>query len=185
MKIQKGKNGITLIALVVTIVVLLILAGISINMTLGNNGIITKAKETRNAMTNATTSDNEFLNSIDDFIDQNVHVQYGVRIEGDKLMFYGQDGKVYNLQTDYSTDELEVKDGYVYFKEPIQDSSGNTVEILDHGKYWECVQNGEGSEDFYQIRIDTKHTSSSYTYIYAKYDKEGKYLGEVSYSKPT
>ena len=70
MKIQKGKNGITLIALVVTIVVLLILAGISINMTLGNNGIITKAKEARNAMSNATTSDNEFLNSLDNLIDQ-------------------------------------------------------------------------------------------------------------------
>ncbi len=132
MKIQKEKNGITLIALVVTIVVLLILAGISINMTLGNNGIITKAKEARNAMTNATTSDNEFLNSLDNFIDQSF--RYGVRIEGDKLMFYGRDGEVYNLQSDYSTDKLEVKDGYVYFKEPTQDDSGNTIEILDGGQ---------------------------------------------------
>ena len=38
-------KGITLVALVVTIVVLLILAGVSINLVLGNNGIITKAKE--------------------------------------------------------------------------------------------------------------------------------------------
>lgn len=179
MKIQKEKNGITLIALVVTIVVLLILAGISINMTLGNNGIISKAKEARNAMTNATTSDNEFLNSLDDFIDQSF--QYGVRIEGDKLMFYGQDGKVYNLQTDYSTDELEVRDGYVYFKEPIQDNSGNTVEILNHGEDWGCARNegNESSEDFYLIEIGVKHTSAQYTWTYAKYDKEGKYFGEV------
>lgn len=185
MKIQKGKNGITLIALVVTIVVLLILAGISINMTLGNNGIITKAKEARNAMSNATTSDNEFLNSLDDFIDQSF--QYGVRIEGDKLMFYGQDGKVYNLQTDYSTDELEVRDGYVYFKEPIQDNSGNTVEILNHGEDWGCARNegNESSEDFYLIEIGVKHTSALYTWTYAKYDKEGKYLGEVYRSVPT
>ena len=41
------QRGITLIALVVTIVVLLILAGVSINLVLGNNGIITKAKESR------------------------------------------------------------------------------------------------------------------------------------------
>ena len=41
------ERGITLIALVVTIVVLLILAGVSINLVLGNNGIITKAKESR------------------------------------------------------------------------------------------------------------------------------------------
>ena len=41
------ERGITLIALVVTIVVLLILAGVSINLVLGNNGIISKAKESR------------------------------------------------------------------------------------------------------------------------------------------
>ena len=41
----KSKNGITLIALVVTIIVLIILAAVSINLVLGDNGIITKAKE--------------------------------------------------------------------------------------------------------------------------------------------
>ena len=43
----KNKKGITLIALVVTIVVLLILAGVSINLVLDNNGIIQKSKEAR------------------------------------------------------------------------------------------------------------------------------------------
>ena len=46
-KMVKTNNGITLIALVVTIVVLLILAGISISMVLGNNGLITKAKDAK------------------------------------------------------------------------------------------------------------------------------------------
>ena len=47
---KKVKNeGITLIALVVTIVVLLILAGISIAMLTGDDGIITKAREAKNA----------------------------------------------------------------------------------------------------------------------------------------
>ena len=39
------KNGITLVALVITIVVLLILAGLSINLVFGDNGIVKKAKE--------------------------------------------------------------------------------------------------------------------------------------------
>ena len=39
----KNKNGITLIALVITIIVLLILAGISISMLSGDNSILTKA----------------------------------------------------------------------------------------------------------------------------------------------
>ena len=41
----KNKKGITLIALVVTVVVLIILAGVSINAVLGNNGIIKKANQ--------------------------------------------------------------------------------------------------------------------------------------------
>lgn len=46
MKIKQEK-GITLIALVVTIIVLIILAGVSINLILGQNGIIGKAKESK------------------------------------------------------------------------------------------------------------------------------------------
>lgn len=40
---MKNEKGITLIALVITIIVLLILAGVTIAMLTGNNGILTKA----------------------------------------------------------------------------------------------------------------------------------------------
>ena len=49
MKIIKEKKGITLITLAVTIVVILILAGITIDVTLGENGIINKSKEAAKA----------------------------------------------------------------------------------------------------------------------------------------
>ena len=45
----KQEEGITLIALVVTIVVLLILAGVSISLVLNNNGVISKAKDSKNS----------------------------------------------------------------------------------------------------------------------------------------
>ena len=45
--LKKSQNGITLIALVVTIIVLLILAGISINMLTGQNGIFNRASEAK------------------------------------------------------------------------------------------------------------------------------------------
>ena len=41
----KEKDGITLLALVVTIIVLLILAGVTISSITGNNGILTRTKE--------------------------------------------------------------------------------------------------------------------------------------------
>ena len=53
----KSKKGITLVALVVTTVVLLILAGVSINAVLGDNGIITKAKEAQRKSAEATQND--------------------------------------------------------------------------------------------------------------------------------
>ena len=45
--VNKKNSGITLVALVVTIIVLIILAGISISLVLGDNGIITKAKDAK------------------------------------------------------------------------------------------------------------------------------------------
>lgn len=44
----KNQKGITLVALVITIIVLLILAGITISLTLGQNGIINKSIEAGN-----------------------------------------------------------------------------------------------------------------------------------------
>ena len=43
----KKNNGITLIALVITIIVLLILAGVSIAMLTGNNGILTNSNKAK------------------------------------------------------------------------------------------------------------------------------------------
>ena len=45
--VKKGNRGITLIALVVTIIVLLLLAGISIMMLTGNNGILQRASDAK------------------------------------------------------------------------------------------------------------------------------------------
>ena len=44
---MKGQRGITLVALVITIIILIILAGISVSTLVGENGIITKAKEAK------------------------------------------------------------------------------------------------------------------------------------------
>ena len=44
LKKYKSTKGITLIALVITIIVLLILAGVSIAMLTGDNGILSQAK---------------------------------------------------------------------------------------------------------------------------------------------
>ncbi|MCI8272507.1 MAG: hypothetical protein HFJ55_00285 [Clostridia bacterium] len=54
---MKNQNGITLVALVVTIIVLLILAGTSIAMLSGDNGIITNAQKANYANTEGEVMD--------------------------------------------------------------------------------------------------------------------------------
>ena len=44
---KKQEKGITLIALVITIIVLLILAGVSVRLALGDDGIIAETKKTK------------------------------------------------------------------------------------------------------------------------------------------
>lgn len=63
---MKNNKGITLIALVITIIVLLILAGVSIAMLTGNNGILTRANDakTKNAYGEAVDKINLELNAL-------------------------------------------------------------------------------------------------------------------------
>ena len=66
----KNIKGITLVALVVTIVVLLILAGVSINLVLGNNGIIAKAKDAETKSAEASQNDLKGMNDLEDEMDK-------------------------------------------------------------------------------------------------------------------
>ena len=72
---MKNNKGITLVALVVTIVVLLILAGVSINLVLGNNGIIVKAREAQKKSAEAGQNDligmNELTQQLEEVLNEN------------------------------------------------------------------------------------------------------------------
>ena len=63
-KRYEEEKGITLVALVVTIVVLLILAGVSINLVLGDNGIIAKAQEAKTKQAEASENDLKGMNGL-------------------------------------------------------------------------------------------------------------------------
>ena len=67
------EKGITLIALVVTIVVLLILAGVSINAIFSENGIIKRAKDAQNKMDQATQNDLDSINELNNWIDGKIN----------------------------------------------------------------------------------------------------------------
>ena len=69
MRKTNGKKGITLVALVITIVILLILAGISIS-TLTITGIFQKAKDAKKANENAELEQNTRLDEYESELDK-------------------------------------------------------------------------------------------------------------------
>lgn len=73
----KKEKGITLVALVVTIIVLLILAGVAISLTIGQNGIFTRAQNATERWEKASTNEAEQMNDFTDTYDEvvsNLHL---------------------------------------------------------------------------------------------------------------
>ena len=95
----KTNKGITLIALVITIIVLLILAGVTIAMLTGDNGILTKANNSKNETAKATAKE---------------------KVQTEVMASYGTDGKI-NL--DQLNKNLQNISGIKYNGSAISDSN--------------------------------------------------------------
>ena len=131
-KAYSNQTGITLIALVVTIVVLLILAGVTINALFGDTGIINKAKDAQNKMDQAAENDLKAINGFNEWMEEtaNPHPSDKIKVKetGEKI---GRD-----FQTDTVTAE---------------DKNGNQVVVPGgfkiSGDSGESVQQGIVIED--------------------------------------
>ena len=66
----RGQKGITLVALVVTIIVLIILAAVSISLVLSNYGIIGRAQTAQETQRNAQNLEEQYLKNADLYINQ-------------------------------------------------------------------------------------------------------------------
>ena len=98
----RNKKGITLIALVVTIVVLLILAGVTISLLLDENGIIAKSKDARARWNNAQMNEEKNMGEIDKTLDEIVYNKidptemYAVLYSDGTLVFYQKTENILN-----------------------------------------------------------------------------------------
>ena len=63
----KSDKAITLVALIITIIILLILAGVSLSMVLGDNGLINKAQSSVDKYQQSANNEQAMLNSIEDY----------------------------------------------------------------------------------------------------------------------
>ena len=107
---MKKNKGITLVALVVTIVVLLILAGVSINLVLGNNGIIAKAQEAKTKQAEASENDLKGMNSLIEQMESTLNGSgNGGKTEPETVPYLPSDDFHYDTSTSIDTG-LVIKD---------------------------------------------------------------------------
>ena len=66
----KEKRGITLVALVITIIILIILATVAINFAFGNNGLIRRAEDARDYYANDTAYTDESMANVESYLDE-------------------------------------------------------------------------------------------------------------------
>ena len=121
----KEMKGITLVALVVTIVVLLILAGVSINLVLGDNGIIAKAKEAQRESAEASQNDLIGMNELAQQLEEQINGSAGGGAGGS-----GAGTKVPAEATEetapyFPDNTFTKKEGTIDTGLVIQDASGN------------------------------------------------------------
>ena len=160
-------HGITLIALVVTIVVLLILAGITISLVFSDNGIIKKAQEAANKTKEAVINEQTQMNEIADYM-ENMLNEIGGTIPEEPEGCPAEEFEKWNGTSDdkvnavQSTDatpitvpvpkgyiaskvtgETTVEDGFVIYEgeEEVNDTNKDTAQTTRNQFVWVPVEN--------------------------------------------
>ena len=134
-QINKKEKGITLIALVITIIVLLILAGVAIAMLSGENGILKKAAEAKTNTDKATAKEEKILSSTE------LQIHFSTENKKRNTAY----GYISNIEKGEKVSSLsdDLPDGYTIYKKDrttladegevlatgmiVKDKSGNTI----------------------------------------------------------
>lgn len=146
---RKNEIGITLIALVITVIVLLILAGVTIATLTGDNGILTRTQEAKEETEQAQKDEEKILNSYEDTINEYAGIDWDTVLANAEMhpdqkistaIGVGTDGRAVNMDLwIYSAYE----DGYAL----------NSSEVLAGN-----IQNASYSND----NIETDSTKEGY-----------------------
>ena len=124
----KDLKGITLIALVVTVVTILVLAGVTINLIVGNEGLFNKTKSTKKIQTVASIKEALELEKVDIQVESK-------KVDLDTYLEQISTGKKnYNLSSKEKVDEknaeIIVNDEYKFL---VKDKENGDVEIIYEG----------------------------------------------------
>ena len=171
---MKKNKGITLVALVVTIVVLLILAGVSINLVLGNNGIIAKAKEAETKSAEASQNDLKGMSDLEDEMDKQLGTYDPLKkiptktLEEAKVDFVKEKTKV-----EFSDGNVIIPEGFKIADVPASKvQNGVVIEDKDGNQFvWVPVATiADYKRTAYSTNIETEETDTTTNSVKIKYN---------------
>ena len=166
----KKEKGITLIALVVTIVVLLILAGVSLNLVFNNNGIITKAGEAKVETRGAQVEDLVELYKSDNQISK--YSGGGAQTEGELLQDLRTKKLVEDEELDTENKTITIGTRVISYALPEEEVDRTALKFLvnsgDDGVVVLPVSEGEYVEDGYEVDWGDGTTGRDETVIATK-----------------
>ena len=176
---KKQEKGITLMALVITIIVLLILAGVTIAMLTGDNGIISKAMQAKIRTEEAKETEETGLNEIENYIngksaEAGVVVQDLKSIKGD-----GTEGEVIGEKvSDGAGGVVPIPSGFYYVGGTAKSGTVISDNLADKDKYkgQELVGTDLSGNQFVFIPVNG---------IDLKYEQDHKYDGKYEYAYTT
>ena len=176
---KKQEKGITLMALVITIIVLLILAGVTIAMLTGDNGIISKAMQAKIRTEEAKETEETGLNEIENYIngksaEAGVVVQDLKSIKGD-----GTEGEVIGEKvSDGAGGIVPIPSGFYYVGGTAKSGTVISDNLADKDKYkgQELVGTDLSGNQFVFIPVNG---------IDLKYEQDHKYDGKYEYAYTT
>lgn len=170
---MKNSNGITLIALVITIIILIILAGVSINITIGEDGIITKAKKAKE----------DFEVSV--ILEELELLKINMRLENKELNIENYLGELQKTNSISSTvdqiDKVDENNAYVVLNEKymflIEDTNQNNVIITYEGIVGKLKPKIEkvvvdNTNNSISVKVEAKRAENYKFYIKDSLEKE-------------
>ena len=176
---KRQENGITLIALVITIIVLLILAGVTIAMLTGDNGIISKAMQAKIRTEEAKETEETGLNEIENYINGK-SAEAGVVVQDLKsIKSDGTEGEVIGEKvSDGAGGVVPIPSGFHYVGGTAKSGTVISDNLADKDKYkgQEVVGTNLSGNQFVFIPVNG---------IDLKYEQDHKYDGKYEYAYTT
>ena len=174
-KMAKERRGVTLIALVITIIVLLILAGVTIAMLTGDNGIISKAMQAKNKTEEARKTEEAGLKKIENYINGK-SAEAGVVIQDLKsIKSDGTEGEVIGEKvSDGAGGVVPIPSGFYYVGGTAKSGTVISDNLADKDKYkgQEVVGTNLSGNQFVFIPVNG---------VSLKYEQDHTYDGKHEY----